>query len=90
MGSQIKLDNKYMGETYFQNSGPGFLTCPQLVGTWVQHIFRNVAPYVLTCPQLVGTRVQYIFRNYTLLSFPSVIRADEESENVSDFLFRGL
>ena len=31
----------YMGETYFQEFGPIFLTCLQLVGTWVKNIFRN-------------------------------------------------
>ena len=29
-----------------------FLTCLQLVGTWVQNIFRNSVPGFLTCPQL--------------------------------------
>ena len=32
----------YMGEKYFQEFGPIFLTCPQLVGTWVQNMFRNL------------------------------------------------
>ena len=40
-----------------------FLTCLQLVGTWVQNIFRNLVPDFLTCPQLVGTWVKNIFRN---------------------------
>ena len=34
----------YMGEKYFQEFGPRLLTCPQLVGTWVKHIFRNLVP----------------------------------------------
>ena len=34
----------YMGEKYFQEFGPRFLTCPQLVGTWVKNIFRNLVP----------------------------------------------
>ena len=34
----------YMGEKYFQEFGPRFLSCPQLVGTWVQNIFRNLVP----------------------------------------------
>ena len=34
----------YMGETYFQEFGPKFMTCPQLVGTWVKNIFRNLVP----------------------------------------------
>ena len=40
-----------------------FLTCLQLVGTWVKNIFRNLVPDFLTCPQLVGTWVKNIFRN---------------------------
>ena len=27
-----------------------FLTCPELVGTWVQNIFRNLVPDFWTCP----------------------------------------
>ena len=34
----------YMDETYFRNLVPYFLTCPQLVDTWVKHIFRNLVP----------------------------------------------
>ena len=34
----------YMGEKYFQEFGPKFMTCPQLVGTWVKNIFRNLVP----------------------------------------------
>ena len=35
----------YMGEKYFQEFGPSFfLTYPQLVGTWVQHIFMKLVP----------------------------------------------
>ena len=37
-----------------------FLTCLQVVGTWVQHIFRNLVPDFWTCPQLVGTWLQHI------------------------------
>ena len=40
-----------------------FLTCLQLVGTWVKNIFRNLVLDFLTCPQLVGTWVKHIFRN---------------------------
>ena len=40
-----------------------FLTCLQLVGTWMKIIFRNLVPDFLTCPQLVGTWVKNIFRN---------------------------
>ena len=36
----------YMGAKYVQKSGLIFLTCPQLVGTWVQKIFRNLVSYV--------------------------------------------
>ena len=54
----------YMGEKYFQEFGARFfLTCPQLVRTWVQNIFRQLVPYFLTCPQLVGAWVKNIFRN---------------------------
>ena len=54
----------YMGEKYVQEFGPiFFLTCPQLVGTWVKNIFRNLVPDFLTRPQLVGTWVKNIFRN---------------------------
>ena len=34
----------YMGEKYFQEFGPKFMTCPQLVGTWVKTILRNLVP----------------------------------------------
>ena len=34
----------YMGEKYCQEFGPKFMTCPQLVGTWVKNIFRNLVP----------------------------------------------
>ena len=47
----------------FAEDGHIFLTCLQLAGTWVQHIFRNLVSYFLTCPQLVGTWVQKIFGN---------------------------
>ena len=40
-----------------------FLTCLQLVGTWVQNIFRVLVSYFLTSPQLVGTWMKNIFRN---------------------------
>ena len=43
--------------------GHVFLTCLQLVGTWVPNIFPNLVPVFLPCPQLVGTWVQSIFRN---------------------------
>ena len=58
------------------DDGHIFLTCPQLVGTWVQNMFRNLVsffmgdiyfqefgPKILTCLQLVGTWVKHIFRN---------------------------
>ena len=35
----------YMGEKYVQEFGPKFMTCPQLVGTWVKHIFRNLVQF---------------------------------------------
>ena len=35
-----------MGETYFQEFGSKILTCTQLVGTWVKHIFRNLVSFV--------------------------------------------
>ena len=41
--------NGYMGITYFQECGPRFLTCPQLVGTWVQNIFQEFVPIFLPC-----------------------------------------
>ena len=34
----------YMGEKYFQEFGPKFMTCPQLVGTWVKHISQMLVP----------------------------------------------
>ena len=34
----------------FRNLVPDFLTCPQLVGTWVKNIFRNLVPDFWTCP----------------------------------------
>ena len=40
----------YMGEKYFQVLVPDFLTCPQLVVTWVKNIFRNLVPDFWTCP----------------------------------------
>ena len=33
-----------MGEKYFQEFGPIFWTCPQLVGTWMKHICSNLVP----------------------------------------------
>ena len=38
----ISATSGYMGAKYFQEFGPEFLTCPQLVGTWVKNIFRNL------------------------------------------------
>ena len=40
-----------------------FLTCLQLVGTWVKHNFKNLVSEFLTCPRPVGTWVKHIFRN---------------------------
>ena len=40
----ISSTSGYMGAKYFQEFGPGFFTCPQLVGTWVKNIFRNLVP----------------------------------------------
>ena len=40
----MSSDSGYMGAKYFQEFGPDLLTCPQLVGTWVQNIFINVVP----------------------------------------------
>ena len=34
----------YMGDKYSRSLVPYFLTCPQLVGTWVQKMFRNLVP----------------------------------------------
>ena len=34
----------YMGEKYFQEFGPKFLTCLQLVDTWVKNIAGNLVP----------------------------------------------
>ena len=34
----------YMVENDFQEFGPKFMTCPQLVGTWMKNIFRNLVP----------------------------------------------
>ena len=47
----------------WQRTGIYFLTCLQLVGTWVKNIFRNLVPDFLTCPELVGTWVKNLFRN---------------------------
>ena len=42
--SDMSSTSGYMGEKYFQEFGLIFLTCPQLVGTWVKNIFRNLVP----------------------------------------------
>ena len=55
---QPRLNTQQQG----REDGHIFLTCLQLVGTWVQNMFRNLVPDFLTCPQLVGTWVQNIFR----------------------------
>ena len=35
----------YTGAKHVQEFGLGFvLTCPQLVGTWVQNVFRELVP----------------------------------------------
>ena len=34
----------YMGEKDFQEFGPKCMACPQLLGTWVKHIFRKLVP----------------------------------------------
>ena len=39
----VDFSQKYMPR-------PIFLTCPELVGTWVQNIFRNLVPDFWTCP----------------------------------------
>ena len=46
--SDMSSTSGYMGAKYFQELGPRFLTCPQLVGTWVQNMFRNLVPDFLT------------------------------------------
>ena len=51
------------GHILLAEDGHIFLTCLQLVGTWVKNIFRNLVPDFLTCPQLVGTWVKNMFRN---------------------------
>ena len=38
----------YMGAFCFQEVGPRFLTCLQLVGTWV-HFFQEFGPRCLAC-----------------------------------------
>ena len=42
--SDMSSTSGYMGAKTFQKIGPILLTCPQLVGTWVQNIFRNSVP----------------------------------------------
>jgi len=42
--SDMSSTSGCMGAKYFQEFGPSFLTCPQLVGTWVQDICRNLVP----------------------------------------------
>ena len=49
---------------FLAEDGHIFLTCLQLVGTWVKHIFRNLVPYFVTCPQLVGTWVKKDFQEF--------------------------
>ena len=34
----------FMGDKYCQEFGPKFVTCLQLVGTWVKNMFRNLVP----------------------------------------------
>ena len=46
--SFFNIKSGYMGENYFQEFGSLCLTCPQLVGTWVQNIFRNLVKNI--CP----------------------------------------
>ena len=49
--SDMSSTSGYMGEKYFQEFGPRFLTCPQLVVTWVKkNIFKNLVPDFWTCP----------------------------------------
>ena len=40
----MSLASVYMGEKYVQEFGPIFLSCPQLVGTWVKTISRKLVP----------------------------------------------
>ena len=40
----ISSTSGYMGAKYFEEFGPNFLTCLQLVCTWVQNLFRNLVP----------------------------------------------
>ena len=42
--SDMSSTSGYMGAKYVQEFGPDVLTCPQLVGTWVQNISRNLVP----------------------------------------------
>ena len=74
----------------FRNLVPDSLTCPQLLGAWVQNMFRNLVPYFWTCPQLVGTLVPDIFRRLVpyFLTCPQLVGAwvqDIFRRCVSDF-----
>ena len=53
----------YMGEKYFQEFGPKKLACPQLVGTWVKHIFRNLVP-IFDMPSASGYMGETDFQDF--------------------------
>ena len=55
ISQHISAYKKNKGGSLLAEDGHIFLTCLQLVGTWVKHIFRNLVPYLVTCPQLVRT-----------------------------------
>ena len=44
----MSLASGYIGETYFQEFGPEFLTCPQLVGMGATY-FQEFGPFCLAC-----------------------------------------
>ena len=52
----------YMGETYFQEFGPKFMTS-SASGYMGEKYVQEVGPKFMTCSQLVGTWLINMFRN---------------------------
>ena len=65
----------YMGEKYFQEFGPRFffLTCPQLVGTWVKKMFRNLVPDVWRVMLFLACHVLNVACHGVSISIVSII-----------------
>ena len=54
MGSQIKLDNKYMGETYFQKSGTIFFDMSSASGYMGATYFQTFGPAIFDMSSASG------------------------------------